>query len=105
MFLHSSQGDEIAIGICPKTSLATYIIIQLYDCMLTNKCPREPNLTFIYKVQVIFQLEESADILLTEKMSQMIKLIFPVISHLYIIYYMTILNTNLKLLNLYLNFK
>ena len=45
MHVHSPQGDEIAVGLCPKASVAMYII-QLHDCMIANKGPHDPSLTF-----------------------------------------------------------
>ena len=46
MCVHSLQGDENTIEMCPTSSVAV-CIIQLYDCMIANKDPHHTNLTFI----------------------------------------------------------
>ena len=38
--VHSPQGDEIAIEMCPKTSVAMFII-QLYDSMIVKHDPKQ----------------------------------------------------------------
>ena len=46
MHMHSPQGDDIAIAMCPKTTLAVWLI-TFYDCMIANKSQNDPNLTKI----------------------------------------------------------